>query len=251
VAIARPSNSVGIEFATVNRAGVVAKTSRSPMPSGVSLTRIACQTLTSCEVAGVQVFTTPITVEVGTWIGGKLVLHRIAVPSRSSDTVIEGLGCFKDSCDVVGYFDERVATIGLSITVTGGTHAKLHTVGHDSLYGIACISAVRCYADGYGTNGGLVVTLTNGTASKTVATKADLFAIACTGTACTGVGEALPPHGSTNAFWGQLVAIAAGSVSSTAPVKQSGGYSAVARVGSFFCAIGAAQAHDVSEVTTN
>ena len=179
------------------------------------------------------------------------MLHRVGVPSKSTDTVIEGLGCFKTSCDVVGYFDEGVVDVGLSITVTGGTHARLHTVGHDSLYGVACISAVRCYADGYGTNGGLVVTLTSGTASRTVSTKADLLGIACNGTACTGVGEALPPPGSSDAFWGQLVTIAAGSVSSVAMIKQSGGYDAVARVGSVFCAIGAAQSTKGSEVTTS
>jgi hypothetical protein len=250
VALGRPSSAVGIDFVTINKAGVVDKADRMSLPSGVSLTRIDCQTLTSCEVAGLQIFTTPATVEVGTWSAGRLVLHRVGVPSRSTDTVIEGLSCFKATCDVVGYFGEGAVDVGLSITITAGTHARLRTVGHDSLYGIACISAVHCYADGYGTHGGLVVTLTNGVASKTVSTRADLFGIACAGTACTGVGEALPPAGSSNAFWGQVLTIAAGAISSTVMVSQSGGYDAVARVANIFCAVGPTRSSG-SEVTTN
>lgn len=143
VAMARTSNDIGTEFLTINSAGVVTKTDRMALPSGVNLARVACQALTSCEVAGLQVFTTPITVEVGTWRARKLVLHRVGIPSKSTDTIIEGLSCFKTACDVVGYMEEGVTSIGLSITVTAGTHARLHTVGHDDLYGIARSVAMR------------------------------------------------------------------------------------------------------------
>jgi hypothetical protein len=94
------------------------------------------------------------------------------------------------------------------------------------------------------------VTLINGTASKTVSSAADLYGIACNGTACTGVGKAFPPPGSSNPYWGQVLTIAAGTIASTQAVSKSGGYDAVARVGSILCAIGSAQSAG-SEVTTN
>jgi hypothetical protein len=240
---------VGARFVDVNSTGVVSSTKLVAVPAGVTLTRIACTKLTACEVTGTDIFVTPEAIELGSWNGSSLKLHRVSSPKGISDAAVEGISCFGGGCDAVGYFDKGATVTGFVLTTTDGKPGRLQSVPGDSLYGVSCVSATRCYSAGYTETGGLVLTLNGGKASAPQHVKPDLMSIGCSGTSCTAAGEQLPPPSSPNAFWGALVDVSAGKVTSTQSVAPSGGFSGVARSGAFFAAVGASQKAQ-SELTT-
>ena len=165
-------------------------------------------------------------------------LHRVSSPKGITAAEVEGLSCFGRACDAVGYFDKGATVTGYVLTITGGTPGRLQTVPGDSLYGVSCVSASRCYGAGFTRSGGLVVTLNDGKASLAQHVTPDLMSIACAGSSCTAAGEQLPPVPSSDAFWGDLVDVSAGKVTATLLVSPSGGFSGVARSGAFFAAVG-------------
>jgi hypothetical protein len=248
VALGRPTNDIGALFITINGRGQVTGSKPVKVPAGVTIDRIFCSRLRTCAVAGTNFFASPIGIEVGSWNGSKLSLHRVAPPKGSTDTVIEGISCWGTSCEMVGYADKVAVVHGLTLAVNRGKPGRLRTVNGDSLYGVSCVSRSRCYAVGFDRDGGVVLTLNGGVAGSPQATRSDLFAIACTGSACTAAGEQL---GGT-AFVGTLVAVAAGRVTSSQVVSASGGYDgdgAVARVRGVVTAVGPAH-RGGSEITT-
>ena len=254
VALADPSSGVGAEFVKINSSGVVTSAKVVKDPAGDTINEISCTKLTSCEVAGTNIFSTPWKIVTGTWNGKTLSLRTISAPKGTNSTSVLGLSCSGGTCDVVGYSTSATKVIGLSLTAAGTRLGRLHTANGDSLYGVSCVSKSTCYAAGFGAVEGLVVTIKNGVIGSPRKTLSDLAGIACGGSQCTAVGtiSALPSSGDIN--WGTLVSVSAGKVTGSANVKPSFSLDGVARLGSFFTAIGASQARKgepPSEVVTN
>lgn len=247
VALARPSSDVGVIFVKIGSSGKVTGSKKISVPAGVTINRLACTKLTSCTVTGTDIFVSLATIEVGSWNGSKLTLHRTSTP-KNTDAVAEAVSCAGTACDAVGWYSKGAANTGFSLTISGGKPGKLHTVKNDTLTGVSCLSKSLCYASGYKATGGLVMKLASGVPSPLLSVTGDLMAIGCHASACTAVGEQLPPPSSGDAFWGTIVGVASGHGSSQTD-SASGGYTDVARVGTFFAAIGPAQ-HGGSEVTT-
>jgi hypothetical protein len=249
VALGRTSNDIGAMLISINGSGLLTKTVSVKVPSGVTLDRIACTGVHSCEVAGTDIFVSH-AVEVGSWNGHTLSLHRVGAPAGSTDTVVEGVSCSGTACEVVGYAEKVAVVKGLIVTISHGKPTGLHVVPGDSLYGVSCTSATLCYASGFNQSGGLILTVKRGVASAPAHVASDLSGIACRGTACTAVGEQLPPPPTTAAFYGSLVTVSSGKVIASQLVPASGGYNSVAAArGGFFAAVGSAQGAG-SEVTT-
>jgi len=248
VALGRPSNDVGALFVSISRSGVPTRSKLVKVPPGVTISHIACTSLRNCEVAGTDIFVSLRTMEIGSWNGSRLSLHRVTGP-KGTDDIIEGMSCSGASCAVVGYAEKLAKVQGIIVTTSHGKPAGLHTVAGDSLYGVSCVSKTRCYASGFSQHGGLVLTVNRGVGGSPSKVMPDLFGIACKGNSCTAVGEQLPPQPSADAFWGDIVSVSSGKVTSIQRVPASGGYTGVARIGSVFTAVGTAQ-HGGSEVTT-
>lgn len=239
VALATPTDGANASFASIDAAGVVTATHHVTLTPGYDLTRLACVGAT-CEVAGVDVFSSPESLVLGEWNGHAVTLHRVAVPGTLSDPTLEGLACSGASCVAVGDAYKHVSTVvGLVLTFASNAGFKLHTDADHSLTGVACVSAARCYAAGYDVSGGVVDTLTSGTATRSVAlSHDDLFGISCRPTACTAVGETLSNGAG---YWGTIVPVVGGTPGTDTVVDASGGFNGVASSGSTYVAIGPTQ----------
>lgn len=254
VALADSSSGTGAEFVNITHNGVVNSTRLVTDPAGDTITEISCTKLTSCEVAGTNLFSTPWKIVAGTWNGRKLSLHTVSSPKGTSSTSILALSCDGGNCDVVGYSTSGAKDIGLSLVAAGTKLGKPHTANGDALYGVSCVSKSTCYGSGFDAKGGIVVTLKNGAIGSPQPTSSDLFGIACGGSKCTAAGQMIAPENSGDNFWGTLVSVSAGKVTGTAVVKPSMSLNGVARLGTFFSAIGASQGRKgepPSELVTN
>jgi hypothetical protein len=248
VALSRPNNDIGALFVSISRSGVPTRSRLVKVPPGVTLTQISCTSLRSCEVAGTDIFVSQHTIEVGSWNGSRLTLHRVNGPKGTDDT-IGAVSCSGTSCAVAGYAEKLAKIQGIIVTTSHGKPTGLHTFAGEALYGVSCVSKTRCYASGNGQHGGVVLTVNRGVPGSPSRVKPDLFGIACKGNSCTAAGEQLAPPPSTAFYWGAIVSVSSGKVTSTQLAPASGGYNGVARVGSVFTAVGTAQ-HGGSEVTT-
>ena len=135
LALGVASTGAGVVLATVNRSGAVSAVRRPSVPAGVSLGRIACVSLTSCVLAGNDVFLSPDPVVIGAWNGRTLTLRHVAPPAGSTDTVVERVGCFAVACDVVGYANKGATNVGFVVTTSRGRPTGLHVAPGDSLCG--------------------------------------------------------------------------------------------------------------------
>ncbi|HTW10375.1 MAG TPA: hypothetical protein VME46_22920 [Acidimicrobiales bacterium] len=109
-----------------------------------------------------------------------------------------------------------------------------------------------CYGAGFSRTGGLAMTINSGAASSIVTVpEGDMMAIACRATSCTVVGEKLAPPGSPakDIYFGVLVVLNNGKVTSSDVVRSSGGFTNVAQYGGAYAATVAAQGKG-TEVTT-
>lgn len=253
VAVGRTSNDVGVQMVTIGKGGKVTKSVRVKLPSGVTIGRVDCVKIRSCEVVGTQFFTHPMAIEVGSWNGKKLTLHRLAGVHGSSSLSIQSVACHGSSCIAVGSVDVHVGQIvGVIVPIHHGHPSPLHKAKGDALYSASCPGAKRCYAVGFDSKGGVILTLHGASVTSTAAVTPDLSGIACHGSACTAVGQTLPPPPAAppSSFYGTITRLSAGKVTSTVSVPVSGGYSGVAQpTAGFFAAIGRAQQQS-SELTT-
>jgi hypothetical protein len=232
-----------IGIVSVNAKGEVTGTKKVSLIAGDGLTRISCVATTSCELAGIDIFSSPEQLVIGTWNGTTMVTHKVPVPDKGTDPSVQGISCSGATCEVVASAYVHSSTVlGLSLMITNGTSWKMHTASDDSLYGVSCISASRCYGAGYNVHGGVIVTFTNGSLTSTKTTPGtDLFGIACASTSCTAVGEELATGHTTDDYWGVIYPVNAG-VPGTAVIDESAaGYNSVARIDSTFTAFGPAQ----------
>ncbi len=241
IALARPSNDIGALIVKIGSSGKVLSAKNYSVPAGASLSRIACTTLTSCVVTGNDVFTSPITMEVGTWNGSKVTLHKVSPPHGASDPIISGLSCASTSCYAVGFADKGTDGVGLLLPISKGKAGKLTSVTGEALAAIACISKTRCYVGGYNRTSGLIWTLAGGKLSAPKTAPPDLLTIACAGPLCTAAG--------TNGLNGTITTVSGGTPGSTQTDATSGGFSDIARKHNVFVAVGP-KLHGESEVTS-
>jgi hypothetical protein len=251
VALGRTSNDIGLRIITIGRSGKIAHSVRISLPSGVSLNRIACATIHSCELVGTQFFSTPMAIEVGTWNGKKLSLHRAAGVHGSSSLNLSGVACHGSICVAVGSAELKGNQIGLVVPIHHGKPSKVRTTKGDTFNTVSCSTAKRCYAGGVDSKGGVIVTLNNASVAKTASLTPEIFGIACHGTTCTAVGEELPPADQTTVgFDGTITTFDKGKLGSTVAVSTNAGYVSVAQPSARFFAIGGLQHHLASELTT-
>jgi len=251
VALGQPPSSVGAVVVELSSTGAITSSKVVDVPAGVDLTRIACWTTSSCVLAGVDVFASPESLEVGYWDGTSLSLHSVKAPAGTTDPTIEGAACSGSTCALVGYADKGTGNEGLVLGFTGGQPGALRTVAGGSIYGVSCVGPALCYAAGFTRTGGFVLTLDHGTAGAEVPVKGDLFGIACRAQVCVAAGEVLAPPGAParDDYYGLLVWTSGGKVTSTQLVPASGGFTSAAQAKGAFAAEGAAQGKG-SEVTT-
>jgi len=229
----------------ISPTGLVAQTITPSVPPHVVLDAISCVSMTVCGVAGsYQVRpSTPGSIEIGSWNGTKLSLHRVANP-KGTQTAIYKISCYRSYCEAVGYANSGTSAVsGLVLTTSGGKPGKVRLTKNDAFDAVSCVSTSRCYADGNRRGGGgVIVTVTKGVASHPQTTgSTDLFGIACHGTFCTASGEVQPPKGSR--FVGALITVSSGKIKgSELRVRASAGFNDVATRGSGkgFAAIGPA-----------
>jgi hypothetical protein len=242
VALADTSSGVGAEFVNINSSGVVTSTKTVSDAAGDTITEISCSKLTSCEVAGTNVFTTPWKIVAGTWNGKSLSLRTVPGPKNTTTTSVLGLSCAGGNCDVVGYSTAGAKIIGLSLVASGTRLGKLHTANGDSFYAVSCVSKSTCYAAGFLAQGtGLVVTVKDGAAGSLSKAGGELFGISCSGSACTAAGQMVAPVNSGYISWGIVVSVASGMVKTTTIVKPAFSLNGISRIGTFFTAVGSSQ----------
>jgi hypothetical protein len=163
-----------------------------------SLGPISCASMRSCEIAGVDNGVRPAAIEIGTWNGVKLRLHRVTVKG-STRVSMTAISCWHSNCDVVGRAKVGPGILdwnGLILTVAGGKPGRLNADSGDPFAdSVSCVSARTCY----GTDGGAnVVTVTRGVVTHNQAgTGPDLNTIECTGSDCE-VGGWVYPGGSAS-----------------------------------------------------
>jgi hypothetical protein len=254
LAIADAKSGVGLTLVTINKHGVPSRHFRVKVPAGVSLARITCTKLTACVLAGNNPLKTPVLIEVASWNGRKLVLHhRDGLPHSTTDNLL-GLSCHGASCLAVGIADVGTASDGIVVRIHHGKPSTVTRVKNDPLYGAACPSASKCYADGIGRHGGTILGLTNGAIKRTQSTAASLADIACHGGSCTAVGEELPPPSAplTQGYEGVVISLSGGTITASQTISKSGGFNSVAQPGpTVFVAVGASGSVKLpSEVST-
>jgi hypothetical protein len=241
VALADPSAGANAEFVTISKSGAVTSAKVIKDTPGDIIDLISCTRLTSCEVAGSNVFTSPASTVAGTWNGKKLSLRQVGSPKKTSALEVSAVSCYGSACDIVGFYIDASTDTGFSLTADGTRLGKPHTSPGNALTGVACASKSVCYAVGdHGHAAGIVITLKDGVPGTSQQFASDPSGIACGGTACTSVGtQLLQP---SENFAGSLVSITAGKVTGTSTfITQSSGLTSVDRIGTFFAASGASQ----------
>jgi hypothetical protein len=240
IAIGNPKGGAGLTLVRINKRGVPTGTVRVKVPAGVSLVRIACTSLRSCELAGTDLLKTPELIELGSWNGHAVSLHHVKALAKTSDDAILAIACHGSSCLAVGDASHGTADDAIVVAVHHGRPSRPRRITNESWYAVACPTASSCYADGYGRDGGVIVHLSNGVVKATQKTEADLFGIACHRTSCSAVGEQLPVSAPpTVGYQGVVISLSAGKITGTQSIAKSGGFNSVAQpAGNVFVAVG-------------
>jgi len=251
-AVGPQNTGANVVLVKIGSTGKVTKSIKVTVPAGASLTRIACVSMSSCELVGTNIFFTPFALEIASWNGKKLSVHRLAGLKGSTDATLEGVSCWRASCDAVGYYFHNVSKItGFILTISRGKAGKVHTANNDSFYGVSCVSSSKCYTAGFVSGAaGVVVTLTNGVAGHAQAESADVSGIECAGATCRASGLELGGA----LYYGVIVTLSNG-VAKGSPVVDMAingfdGPQTIAKRGDGFAAVGPQQKGTGSEVAT-
>ncbi len=252
--MAEPSNNTNVVLVKINSAGKIGGTKRVTLPSGVTMTSIACTALSHCVLGGTQFFTSPMAIEIGFWNGTRLALKRVHGVAGHNNTAVHGVACHGTLCWVVGSA-QGSNIVGFAVPIHRSSIGSLRTARGDSLTGVSCSDGTHCYASGEPQSGGNLVALSASKIVKTtkISAKSSLFGIACARSHCTAVGQQVDTSTRTS-FAGTFFTILGGKVTSSQEVKQSGGYTGVTRASTtFFAAVGSSNAGVAtpSEVTTS
>ncbi len=246
-AIGLQNGGANLVLVRIGAAGRVAAVLKVSEPSGVSISSISCASMTSCGVLGNNIFVIPNAIEIGTWNGKKLTVHKVAGKRGSTGTVVGGISCWKASCLAVGYYSLTSPNpAGFLLPMSHGKPGKQHLVRNDFFYGVSCVSASRCYTAGSaGQAAGIVVTVNRGLAGHVQTETADFSGIECAGVTCRASGAAAGGHG-------VIVRLSSGKnagppVADTSVDGFNGPYT-IAKRGGGFAAIGPAARGGGSEV---
>jgi hypothetical protein len=177
----------------------------SPSPAGDSILRsVACTSTTNCFAVGETTSAQP-RVVVQRWNGTSWSGVAVPNPAGSSPT-LTGVACGSTtSCLAVGSYQSGAKTFTLSERWNGTSWALIGSPNKagasvSTLSGIACVTAVKCYAVGAGTVNGVkasfVLHWNGSTWAGTLsshpagATASDLAGVSCTSaTSCFAVGD--------------------------------------------------------------
>jgi hypothetical protein len=240
--LSRPG--VSTKLTIINGSGTPTRTILLTLPAGVTLARIACTSMHSCELAGESAFSRPATLAFGTWNGHRLSLRYERAPS-GIDLNPGDISCAAGSCVLVGSVRKDGSTDGFVVTINDGRPAGARLVKGDSLFGVSCTTATFCYASGKDSSGGgLIVPLTRGAAGHPISASGPISGIACSGPECIAAG-ALPIPGEGTMYghvltYGAILMLSAGKVAGSHVVPDSAGFDSVALAGGTFTAIGPA-----------
>ncbi len=238
----------------IGSSGLVSKTMRVSAPAKTTLTAISCTSMTACVVAGYSEATTPWAIVTGFWNGSKLRVYRVVGLKAYPKTTITALSCHATSCEVVGYATTSSGYQQTAITLhssSGGKPGKLRTLAvGTALYGVSCVSTLRCYAVGAVVKGdavlAIVTTVANSVASSPTTEAGELFGITCAGSACTAAGGIAQ----NDLVHGVLYTISSGTVTGSQTEDAVTGYNDIAAYGTGgFAAIGMAVVNTRSVLT--
>ena len=238
-AVGLQNGGANLVFARIGAAGRVAGVAKVAVPFGVQISTISCVSMTSCGVLGDNNLMSPAPIEIGTWSGKRLTLHKVAGAHGSTATNSEGIACKQAACLAVGYYLKSPKISGFLLTMNHGKPGKQHLVSNDYLYGVSCVSPAKCYAAGVVAQAaGVVVTVTHGLATHAQMETADVSGIECAGATCRASGE--EPGGSS--YYGVIVTLSnginTGMRSVDTGVAGFNGPNTIARRGGGFAAIG-------------
>jgi len=250
-ALGSSGNDVNAYLEKLGSTGHPVKGYSKAVPSGVDLTSISCVSMTSCEVAGTDVFKTPAAIEYGSWNGRSLKLKQVKGVKGTSGFDIGGLSCWHSDCVAVasGFGPSAGKVESVTMTIRNGKAGSLHRVSGVTLNDVACVTSSRCYTDGYGTAGvaGVAYTLTKGVASDRQTTSGDLFGIECSGSDCTAAG--LTDGTGSQIYQGFVVIMTRGALSSSPVlIPAIGGLNDVARSGGHYAAVGTQPSDSGTEI---
>lgn len=204
-----PILSTGVYLTLIDSSGHVRRTEFVPGTFNEELSQIACSSLTSCELAGINIPATPqaqrrhrpVWLEVGHWNGHRVRLHRMVQPGRNSDSAfdVQQISCRGASCDIVGY-SQKLATgtdFGFVLHLRHGRFRGLHTIRHSQIFGVSCLTSSLCYATETTAGGqGYVVTLRDSAVKTRQAVGGKAVAIDCRRSSCVEAGAIDVPGGS-------------------------------------------------------
>jgi hypothetical protein len=219
-AIGHLVHGTGAYLVKISSAGRAVAEQTVPVPARTTLDLISCASMRSCEIAGVDNGIRPSAIEIGTWNGRRLRLHRVTVKG-STRVSMTAISCWHSNCEAVGQAKVGPAILdlkGLILTIAGGKPARLNADSGDPFAdSVSCVSARTCY----GTDGGAnVVTVTRGVVTHNQGgTGPVLNTIECTGSDCEVGGWV--PVGSTSD--GILQSLSGGTWG--APIDDSYAYS--------------------------
>jgi hypothetical protein len=250
-ALGPQNGGTNLVLVRIGPTGNVVKALKVSEPSGASIGAISCSSMTSCAVLGNIFAGSTLQIEIGTWAGLKLVVHTVKGPRGVTDTIPEGISCWKTSCLAVGYYDLAIPnSTGFLLTMHNGTTGAVHTVSNRFFYGVSCVTLSRCYAAGFFAHAaGFVVTVNHGVVTHTQAESADVTGIECAGGNCHASGREL----GGSSYWGVIVPLSNGTNAGPPLVDKSVagffGASTIATRGNGFAAVGPAPKSG-SEVAT-
>jgi hypothetical protein len=235
-AIGSPDRGHGVYLVKISSAGRPVSEQTVRVPGGVVMRTIWCASMKSCELAGADNGISPSAIEIGTWNGRNLRLHRVTV-SGSKRMSMKAISCWHSNCEAVGealtgqgFGNEQ----GLILTFAGLRAARLNVdSGYPGLDGVACISVKTCYA----TASGPVLTVTRGTVTQSQSSTGRFSAIECRSSDCEAAGTLLKPQSSTQDGW--LQSLTSGALGASIDDGASYYFTTIAgRGGSGFIALG-------------
>jgi len=243
-------SDAGLVVTEIGSTGKVTKSVLEKASGANLLSEISCASLTSCELVGTDVLVNPSTPEIASWNGKKLSLHHVAGVSGATTNTLNDISCWHASCEAVGTYSYGAAQFaGFVLTVTNGKPGKIHTISDDTLRGVSCVSASKCYAAGDSVVAeGLLLTVTNGVPGSVHSETANMYGIECAGATCRASGE----QSGSGGYDGVVVTLKNGSPTG-APVVDTAvdGFSAadsIAERGAGFAAVGGPRSGLGSEV---
>lgn len=241
------SPGVSTKLTIINGSGTPTKTIPLTLPAGVTLGRIACTSMHSCELAGESVFSKPEQLAFGSWNGHRLSVRYMRALS-GLDLNPGDISCANSTCVLVGSAMKNGITDGFAVTIHDGKPTGDHLIKRDPLFGVSCTSSTFCYASGEDSSGdGAIVPLTRGVAGKPISASGPISGIACRGRDCIAAG-ALPVPGE-GITYGAILTLSSGAVTGSQAIPDSGGFDSVAMADRSFAAVGPANPSG-SEVAT-